>query len=292
MMKFSTINLVSAVAITALAIFCCPNSVTAQQILTETPFNTVSDSFFENHGVNFNFSLPGGGTGPGSRIVGFGPSAMGQNIGFTQGSAGVVPPFGGFDPNASLNTGFSSLNGNGGGFSLGLSLGKGSTRSNVTQAPSVLTQNGFGGSIFDGGNRPFVTGVIPVVGSSGGNVPKYTPVLERDNAITRAIQSGQLKIGGPVPERESRYEGPRNYSNEASSARHGDQSVAAIKARKAQARLAKSARLNQLIADAKALEAQGKYLDARNKYREAIVEAKDRSKKKELRASLNAIRGK
>ena len=178
----------SATAIVAM-VACCLVAMpaVAQQIFVETPNTNVSDSFFENLGVDFGFSLGGGDpNGTGSRVVGLNP--FGQPLGqivFSQGGAGsAIPPFGGFDPNSGAQTGFAVLNGNGGGFGLGLNFSQGNTRTLTSTTPGVTVQNGFGGSIFNGTVSPFVTGVVPVVGSGG--------VI--DNGTTRALNSGRLDL--------------------------------------------------------------------------------------------------
>lgn len=75
------------------------------------------------------------------------------------GSSSAIPAFGGYDPGAAGRFGFQNNN-----FGLGLTFGKGSTRSNSLGGTSVLLPNGGYGSFFSGTVNHFVTGVTPVVG--------------------------------------------------------------------------------------------------------------------------------
>jgi hypothetical protein len=256
----------------------------AQQIAVSTPFNSVSDSFFERQGVNFGFSFPGG-RGPGSRIVGYGPGGIQPNISFGQGGFGAaIPPFGGYDPNADARFGFARMGPNGGGYALGFQMGQGNTRSNVSTTPSIVVQNGFGGSIIDGAFVPFVTGVTPVVGG-GANF-----VAPPDNAVTRAIGSGQLDLTSPV-ENDEVIPAARTYSNPQSTAQSGDLSVAAIKAARAAAIAEKQKQLDSLIKLADSHRENGEFKEARIAMREAIRVCDDDSQKKKLRQMLSELSG-
>ena len=268
--------------------------LTAQQINVQTPFNTVSDSFFSRNGVNFGFSIPGG-RGSGSRVVGLGPQGqLTPNLNFTQNGVGsAVPAFGGFDPGAAARFGFGNFNRNGGGFSLGFEFGQGSNRSSISTVPSITVPNGFGGSIGNGFRRPFVTGVIPIVSSGGVSQPKYSPVPHRpNNAVTEAVQSGQLNLSNLGSAPEPHHEGPVNYSNEKSSAQSSDIGVAAIRAQQARQEDAKRAEAQTLIQDAEQFESRGDYRMARVSLRDAIKLVDDESLKVELQAKLKTLRGK
>lgn len=265
----------------------------AQMINVGTPFNSVNNSFYERNGVNFGFTIPGG-RGNGSRIVGLNPQGMiTPNINFTQNGFGsAVPPFGGYDPGAGARTGFGVINRNGGGFSLGFELGKGSNRSITSTVPSVTVPNGFGGSIRNGAIRPFVTGVIPVVSSGNSFVPRATLMQPApDNAVTRAVQSGQLRLGGAVEPTPVEL-GPANYSPEFSSAETSDISVAEIKARRAAKIRAKEERLEYLIQSISELEEDRNFVQARANIWEAIRLTDDKSLKARLREQLKGLRGK
>jgi len=266
-------------------LLCVTTQLQGQQIQVSTPFTTVNDSFFENTGVNFGFTIPGG-RGPGSRIVGLTEAGIMPNIMFNQGSAAsAIPQFGGFDPNASARFGFRTIGRGGGGISLGMNFGKGSNRSIVSTTPSIVVQNGFGGTLTNGSFNPFVTGVTPIVG--GGNI--VSPI---DNGVTRALRSGQLDLTKPTPDAEEKsYELPRTYSNPNSTAQSGDISVAAIKAQREAESLAKEQRLATLIEQAQKHESEESYREARIAYRAAIRECEDGSLKKELRSRLKHLSG-
>ncbi len=265
----------------------------AQMINVGTPFNTVTDSYYERNGVNFGFSIPGG-QGSGSRIVGLNPLGMvTPNINFSQNGFGsAIPPFGGYDPGASARTGFGFINSRGGGFSLGLEFGKGSSRSVTSTVPSLTVPNGFGGFIQSGASRPFVTGLVPVVSSGNQILPMYRPVEESPyNGVTRAIESGQLRLGGPVEARPV-DSSPINYGRENSSAETSDIGVAAIKAHRAAAARAEKQRLEYLVSSIADLEEKREFAQARSNVREAIKLTDDKALKANLREQLKGLRGK
>jgi hypothetical protein len=71
-------------------VFGLDGAVRAQNINTQTPFTSVNDSYYENFGVNFGFSIPGG-RGNGSRVVGYGPQGqLLPNLVFQNGSGGAI----------------------------------------------------------------------------------------------------------------------------------------------------------------------------------------------------------
>lgn len=119
----------------------------AQQVTVGTPFNSVSDSFFENIGIGWELNWNGG-------FMRFG--------GVNQ----AAPQFGGYDPNAGLSSGFAFGNDKFNGF-FNWTAGQGSRRSFVSQTPSVTLTNGYPGYISDTSQSPFVISVIPVVGGLG-----------------------------------------------------------------------------------------------------------------------------
>ncbi|MEM7457327.1 MAG: hypothetical protein AAF456_23530 [Planctomycetota bacterium] len=259
--------------------------VIAQGIVVSTPFTGISDSYYERMGVNFGFSFPAAANTNGSRIVGFGPGGIQPNVAFSQGSfGGTAPQIGGYNPNASARFGFGRIGPGGGGFNLGFELGKGSTRSWTTTTPSINVQNGFGGSIFSGGAVPFVTSVTPVTG--------YGYPSPIDNAVTRAIASGQLDTYGQPTgsmQRESRYTGPVNYSSEVSSAETTDISVDAIVAQRERQQSAMIAQINELVRQAIEFEEAGDFYHARKRYREAVQICTDRDLEERLRERMRLV---
>ncbi len=148
------------------------------QIVVEVKFITLADSFFERIGVDFDFRInDNSGLDPAaipdrvnpSRIVGrdldpavFLPT-QDLDLGFTQNSfASAVPRFGGFDANTAANFGFAILSDIE--VFLLIQASKGDSRTNIMQAPTLTMPNGQGGTLIDAETRPFVVGVIPVVG--------------------------------------------------------------------------------------------------------------------------------
>ena len=139
-----------------------------QQVRQEVRFNTVNDSFYERMGVNFGFNLRGADPAGGRGVVGLDPTGQATPNGdlqFRQGGAGsATPQFGGYDPASDGTFGFANR-GSEGDLLFNFFGGQGSTRSNVTQAPVIVTPNGGQGFVSDTSQTPFVTGVIPVVGA-------------------------------------------------------------------------------------------------------------------------------
>ena len=251
-------------AVAFFAFFGATNIARGQDIQVTTPLVGVNDSYYEAMGVSWGFQFGG----PSSQVFGS----------FNQGSAGsAIPPFGGYDPNASARFGFGSFNNNGGGFSLGLEMGKGSTRTMTSNSPSVVVPNGGVGSIFDGSFRPFVTGVIPVVGNPGDTVEPYTPPYQAPQSM------GKRWSDVLTPQQESR---PRpssdgsspNFSTENSSAQRGDLSVAELQAQRAAEESEKLSELDGFIAEAEAFEKDGKFSRARSSLRKAIKRADGRQR--------------
>jgi len=117
----------------------------AQQVTTSTPFNSVSDGFFERIGTSWGFNFKG------------------VNARFGGSPNMAAPQFGGFDPSAGLNGGFAFGGRNGNGF-FNFGAAQGSRRSFTSQVPSVTTINGQPGFFSDTSQSPFVVGQIPVVG--------------------------------------------------------------------------------------------------------------------------------
>ena len=267
------------------------SSLVAQQIQVATPLTNASNSYYERMGVNFGFNFRGG-RGTGSRIVGLMPNGQftpNGNLVFQQGGMNsAIPQFGGYDPNANARFGFSRVNPGGGGFSLGFDFGQGSSRSMTSTTPSVMVQNGHGGSITSGAYRPYVTGIIPV---SGNYIQRPTPFFT-DNAVTRAIQSNaDLKRRSPREE-QTGTQTSRTYSNPLSSAQSGDISVAKIKAQRAQREIDQANQYQAFLNSAAKAEAQGDFRIARINFRQAIKRCLSASEKEQLRARLAELRDK
>lgn len=282
-----------AIGVLAVASWMVGTNCSAQNINVSGPVTTNSGSFFENNGVNFGFSLPGG-RGNGSRVVGFGRGGVTPNLVFQNGGGGVVPPFGGFNPASGASFGFGRAGSNGGGFSLGLNLAQGSSRQSTTTTPSLTTQNGGGGTLFSGQVRPFATGIIPIVGQGGDFRPRqnFVELPTQDNGVTRALQSGQLNSVQRPREERFQPSAPLNYSDSQSTATTGDLSVNAIKAERERRIAAQNQIISGMIESARQLEQEKEFALARAKYREARTQAKDDKTKAIINRMIKATRSK
>jgi hypothetical protein len=245
-----------------------------QQVTVTTPLVGINDSFYEHFNIHWGLqrSWPGG-----SWFMNFG------------GPNSVIPPFGGYDPNNDFRFGVATR---GSGFSgfFGLSASQGSNRTMTMVAPSVTMMNGVPGQVFSGSIRPFVTGLIPVVGDYP--VVPYAP-------YPQFIAPGQPVVTSPLAERLERLraEPPpakRTEPNAAdalvlggaaegsapvavrggsSSAERGDISVAEIRRKQALEDEEKQRELAQLIEEAQAAEKAGQLGVARVRYRQAALRA-------------------
>lgn len=153
------------------------------QVQITSPFHSLNDSYYERIGVDFDFSFK-----PGRGVVGldqFGNPTRDGRIHFNQGSFNsAVPQFGGYDPTADATFGFGGF---GSKFSprLNFALGQGSNRSHVMQAPTVVMHDGQRGFVSDTSQRPFVTGVIPVVGAGMPMMQPSPPISPVKQALAR-----------------------------------------------------------------------------------------------------------
>jgi hypothetical protein len=239
-----------------------PATTWSQNIGISTPRVGINDSFYERHGVSWGFQLGG----PSSQVFGS----------FNQGSAqSAIPPFGGYDPASDAKFGFNVLNDNGSGWSLGLTMGKGSSRSMTGASPSIVVPNGGVGSIFDGSFRPFVTGVIPVVGNPGDGAESTSypspPRLVRDWSDVFATETEPRRVStGDTPS--------TNYRSLNSTAAQGDLSIAEIESLRSTQNDAVQQEVEALIAETDAYEQAGKYSRARASLRKAIKRTEGRQR--------------
>ncbi len=264
----------------------------AQNVHLSTPMVGVSDSFYEWYGIDWGYRWSG---------------PRGNFFFQRGGSLGTAPPFGGFDPNQAARLGFSS-----GGFNFNFTAAQGSNRTITASTPSVTVANGAVGSIRDVQMRPFVTGLIPVVGSrSGGRVPPPTlisPLKARlarlqnepppqsprpapEQAVPRPPQptpdAGELRLGTGTSAPELKLTG--SGAAISSSAERGDISIAEIRRRQAADRVEAAAALQTIIDEARAAESVGRFGAARARYRQAAARASG-DLKRELLERLEAIR--
>ena len=172
----------------------------AQYIGVTTPFQSFTESYYNRTGVNFGFQIPGASGGRG--VVGLMPNGQLSPDGairfgqFSHGAA--LPPFGGYDPGADAHLGFRVGGGGGPSFNFNLTMGQGSSRTASVVAPTVVVPNGGSGYFFNGTQRPFVTGIVPVVGAMPSSyyiqpaVPTYVnPVAYKLSLLDQQVARGQ-----------------------------------------------------------------------------------------------------
>ncbi len=141
------------------------------QITIEVRFITLSDTFFEQIGVDFDVQfddnlngLPQDDSGPAVTIGFNGPGGVTSDldIQFQNNNFGIAPPFSAPDPGAISTIGFAILSDIEAFFFL--QAAQGDSRNNVMQAPKVTLFDGQFATISDVSQRPFVTSITPVVG--------------------------------------------------------------------------------------------------------------------------------
>ena len=199
----------------------------AQQVNLDAPFNSVGHSFYEQVGVRWGLS--------------------GRNWFFNFGGPGPAPAFGGFDPNAQANFG-AGFRGNGFNGFFNVTAGQGSSTTFGSASPSVTVMNGQTGYFSDTQQRPFVTGLVPVVGSPimvPPVLPPYAPAQSVLHERLSRLQAGEGSApNAAAPAATSSSPAP----TESSSAARGDLSVAEIKAQKSAAKAGRDAALQEEIA--------------------------------------------
>lgn len=174
------------------------------QIVIETKFISLSDSFFERIGIDFDFKLndysglPRGALDDErsrSTVIGRLDNAnltfpTDFDIPFNQNSFGEsLPQFGGFGGGASAASfGFAILSDIEVFFLI--QAAKGDQRSNVMTAPKVTLFNGQFGSVTDVVTRSFVTSVTPVVGSfAAAHAPVISTLADGTMMSVQAVVS-------------------------------------------------------------------------------------------------------
>jgi hypothetical protein len=245
----------------------------AQYSAIATPFHNVGASYYERMGVGF------GGN-------------IGNNVFFNNGGMNnALPPFGGGNGGGGANFGF-GVRGGGVNLNFGFAADSGYDAGMTSITPSVTVPNGGTGAIFSGQQRPFVTGLIPVVGNFSPGIG-YTTVEPR--------------VVSPLAERLSRLEaegsrgGTRNVSAPtaspaavrriASTAERGEESLAEIRARQESVVDTKAAELASLLEAARLREEAGDVGQALIDYGRAAGRAEG-PLKDEIRAKMSALRAK
>ena len=272
----------------------------AQQVQLTAPFHTINDSFYENFGT------------------GWGLNGGGRNWFFDTGPASsAAPPFGGWDPATDARFGFGGVTGGGIGFNFNWLGGQGSNRSHIMQAPTIVVPNGGSGSLFSGSIRPFVTGVVPIVGNAPrvSMVPVVAPQtstsplqerlerLRQQEAMAQAAQQPRvdqaapdvaardddpLVLGGGAAVANQASGGGHSRSSVGSTANHGDISVDEIKRQQAHEDEARQQEILVKIEKARGCEEAGKLGVAKIYYQQAARQAEGEMKRK-LLAKINSL---
>lgn len=248
----------------------------AQQVHVNAPLVGVSDSFYERFGTNWGFRTSG---------------PNGFMFFDSGGAAGGIPPFGGYDPSADARFGF-GVRGNNGSAYFNLVAGQGSTRSIVSQSGSLTLMNGYPGFVQDISVRPFVTGLVPVVGDY-----RVNPLEEKIARLREQASTNRQPSTPAAADMVARGDGeqtaaaPAAANNSYSSAQRGDVSVAEIRRQQEAARQQPDLELQELMETARLAEARGFYGAARIRYQKAAARA-DGALKQELLDKLEALRGK
>jgi len=240
-----------------------PAAGDAQQVYTTTPLVNAQDSFYESFGTDWGFSQRG-------RNGYFFFNRGGANAG--------IPTVGGYDPNAVARFGFGSQ-GHNGGFYFNAWAGQGSNRSITSTAPGLMLQNGSSGIIQDISVRPFVTGLVPVVGDRAVSpVEERLERLRQEAALTNPnsqLTDADLLLGASAAQGASNTTStPSSASPGRSSAERGDISLAEIQRQQStQSEFDPGEELDNLIAAARIAEANGQKGAARVRYQRAAAKA-------------------
>ena len=155
----------------AVCLSMAPGFARAQMISTQTPLQHNGTSFYESSHLGWSVHNPH------------------YFMNFNGGSA--TPPFGGYQPNAGLHGGFAVGNAQ---FDFG--FGQGASINSTSVTPVLTTTDGFPGSLFIGSQRPFVTGVVPVVGGGFASVPPMGPLAAK--VATGQLRLDRGRIAGPA----------------------------------------------------------------------------------------------
>ena len=178
------------------------------QVTIEVRYITLNDDFFERIGVDFDFDiLDNTGLTPAevanrtdsnpSLTIGIGPDGQPTtdlDVSFSQGSFNsAVAGFGGFDAATAARFGFAILSDIEAFFLVEASHGD--SRTNVMQAPKVTLFNGQTAMVMDISQRPFVTGVVPVVGDfAAAQQPIITVLNEGTTLSVQAVVSSDRRF--------------------------------------------------------------------------------------------------
>jgi hypothetical protein len=232
----------------AVVLFLAAPLACAQQVNVATPFNTAGSSYYEQFGTQW--GLRGNGW-------------------FARFGGPVAPPFGGFDPSAGASFGFGGRNG-----FLNFSAAQGSSTTFGSQTPMLTLPNGGTGFFADQSMRPFVTGIVPVVGDGPPVVPFRSVLDERLSRLSASqpATSGNSAHALAVPDAATPAAASTSASGP-STAERGDLSIAEIESSRAEAQAAREAaeqaKIDELIASGDAALAAGKRAAARIYWQQA-----------------------
>jgi hypothetical protein len=167
MAMITKFDLRSAATISLLLnLVCWGNICSAQQVTISAPMTNVGTNFQENIGFGWGGSIPTGNPAAGARgVVGLGPNGPQQGINFGFGGPANVP-FGLGNQNPS-GIGWQVQGRNGGRLGFNLYADQGSSTTLTSQTPILTVMNGQQGYFASTVQRPFVTGLIPVVNDFG-----------------------------------------------------------------------------------------------------------------------------
>ena len=210
----------------------------AQDVTVGAPYNVIHHGFYEHYGIHWGF--------------------QGRGMFFNSGGGALPPQFGGYDPNADARFGFGGPN-----YFFNFTAGQGSSRSMVSQTPMITMPNGGIGSIADSFTRPFVTGIVPVVGE------RQTPLHQK----LERMRNGETPPPAPPKNEEPSSGSGGGAAASDSTANRGDVSVADIRRQQADEDAAKRAEVEGLIEQARGFEERGKPGVARIYYQQAAKRA-------------------
>ena len=249
---------ITAWVVAGTAILVC-GTAGGQQTHIESPFIAGGHSFSENIGVSW--GLQGNGW-------------------FARFGASGVAPFGGFDPAAQGQLGLGFRGSGTSGF-LNFTAGQGSDSFLGGQSASVTVPNGGMGFISDTTQRPFVLGIVPVVGAE--------PVSPVKQALARLReQGGTLNAERGVRRAESSAKLQPARRALQSTADRGDLSVAEIRALQAAEEAETAGEFDAALARARDSEAAGNLGLARIYYRHALRHASG-AHKAEINAKIRTL---
>ncbi len=179
------------------------------QIVIEVRFITLSDTFFERIGIDFDFKIEDNTNLPLNTFLGdrtrptstvgrqFNPddqlNTADLDLLFEQGSfASAVPQFGG-DLASAAQFGFAILSDIEVYFLI--EAAKGDSRTNVVEAPTVTMFNGQSATVNNFSQNPFVTSIIPVVGDfAAAQQPVITLLPEGTQLNVQAVVSADRRF--------------------------------------------------------------------------------------------------